>query len=104
MAGVDFLAISLLVNNSDSPETGYILQRIWLPASDSGSVSLAMKIVVPCALLGHCAMPVMWLYRRIACNLQPVLALDEASFKMLFAVCFDGVPSIIKSVFSTGLI
>jgi len=102
-----FIAISLLLTILILPETRqYSAEVMAASGLTQDQVSMAMKIVVPSALLGAVvAMPVMWLIQAALLAIYNQFSVGEASFKQLFAVAvFAGVPSIIKSVISTGLI
>ncbi len=105
--GLVIISISLLLAILAIPEfKQYTAETLVASGKSLDQVALAMKIVVPGALVGTIlAMPMVWLAQAGILALYNQFSVGEARFKQLLAVAiFSGVPSIIKSVISTGLI
>ena len=105
--GLIIISISLLLTILAIPELKqYTTETLVASGKSLDQIALAMKIVVPGALVGTIlAMPVVWLAQTGILALYNQFSVGEARFKQLFAVAiFSGVPSIVKAVISTGLI
>lgn len=105
--GLIIIAISLLLIILAIPETKQFTAETLVASGQSpDQIALAMKFVVPGALIGTVlAMPMVWLFEAAILALYNQFSVGEARFKQLLAVAiFAGVPSIIKAVISTGLI
>ena len=105
--GLIIISISLLLSILTIPELKqYTSETLVAGGKSLDQIALAMKFVVPGALIGTVlAMPMVWLVQAGMLALYNQFSVGQARFKQLFAVAiFSGVPSIIKAVISTGLI
>lgn len=101
------IAITLLLTMLTIPETReYSMEVMAASGMTPEQIAMAMQFVVPSALIGVVvALPFMWLIQTVLLVIYNQFSVGEAGFKQLFAVAvFAGLPSIIKSVISTGLI
>lgn len=105
--GLVIIAVSLLLTILIIPETKQFTEETMAASGQSpAQIALAMKVVVSGALAGTVlTVPLVWLVQAGILALYNQFSVGEARFKQLFAVAvFAGIPSLIKSVISTGLI
>lgn len=105
--GLIIIAVSLLLTILIIPETKqFTAETLAASGQKPDQIALAMKFLVPGALAGTVlALPLVWLVQAGILALYNQMSVGEARFKQLLAVAiFSGIPSIIKSVLSAGLI
>jgi len=97
------LALTLLVMSETKVFTE---QTLVASGASQDQIALAMKFVLPGAIGGTIfALPLSWLVMAAILALYNQFSVGEARFKQLYTVAlFAGIPSVIKTVISTGLI
>ena len=101
------IVVTLLLTMLAIPETSqFTAETLVASGLSQDKIDQAMKFMLPGVLIGTIVtMPLLWLIQAAVLAIYNQFSVGEAHFKQLFAVAvFAGVPAIIKTVISTGLI